>query len=124
MPKNYISSILAICIVITVSSQIYLPIFNISNNIIAMSVFNLIGIFIVHIFCSRGELKDLDFDDFHSITIKIIFFSQLIILFQLLIFVIVFLFIGIQRDVIFDLVLLLLIQGYLFLKGDDYKKLF
>lgn len=123
-PKHYIFSILAICILITYSLQIYIPIFNFKQGVLGMFFFNFLGIIIVHQYCNRENIQEFSLKDATN-DVKIIFYCELIILIQLLLFVLLYTFFEIKRETIVDLVVLLLIHVYLFIRGDEYlEKIF
>lgn len=118
-PKKYIFSTLAIFFLITISLEIYLPILIYSQDVVGMFFFNVIGVFLVHNFCNRTNIQDFSLQDISS-DVKIIFYCQILILIQLLGVVLLFIFFDINREIIIDLVTLLIIQGYLFIRGDEY----
>ena len=118
-PKQYLFSILAICILITFSLQIYLPTLKITEGVAGMFVFNLVGLLIIHHFCNRSSIRDFSIKE-TTTDVKIIFYCELIILAQLLFFVLLYTFFGVQRESIYDLVILLLFTTYLFIRGDEY----
>jgi hypothetical protein len=118
-PSYYIFSVLAICILITNSLQIYLPVFNFSQGVVGMFFFNILGILIVHHYCNRSNIQEFSLKDATN-NAKIIFYCELIILVQLLLFVLLYTFFEIKRETIDDLVLLLLVHIYLFIRGNEY----
>jgi hypothetical protein len=121
IPKNYIFSILAICVLITISLQIYLPILNYTQGVVGMFIFNIIGVTLVHNFCDRTNIQEFSLRDITP-EVKIIFYCQLMILIQLFLFVFLYTFFDIKRESIIDLVVLLIVQGYLFIRGDEYSR--
>ena len=118
-PSYYIFSVLAICILITNSLQIYLPVFNFSQGVVGMFFFNILGILIVHHYCNRSNIQEFSLKDATNNAI-IIFYCELIIIVQLLLFVLLYTFFEIKRETIADLVLLLLVHIYLFIRGNEY----
>ncbi len=121
-PSHYIFSVLAICILITYSFQIYLPVFNFSQGVVGMFFFNILGIILVHHYCNRSNIQEFSLKDATN-DAKIIFYCELIILIQLLLFVLLYTFFEIKRETITDLVVLLLVHIYLFIRGDEYLKI-
>jgi hypothetical protein len=88
---------------------------------IGMFFLNLIVMIFLHHYCNRNKLRYFDLKSpEHSLETKMIFYSQFLIISQLLIFVIISIFFKTARDGFLDLVILLLIQIYLFSKGDEY----
>jgi hypothetical protein len=119
--KTYFFSSLAILLLITVSLEIYLPMFINKEGKIGMFFLNLIVMIFLHHYCNRNKLRYFDLKSpEHSLETKMIFYSQFLIISQLLIFVIISIFFKTARDGFLDLVILLLIQIYLFSKGDEY----
>ncbi len=119
--KTYILSILAIVLLITTSLEIYLPIMNSKQGTLSMFFFNLFGLLFTHHYCNRGKFRHFDLKQTNQpLETLIIFFCQLLIIIQLLLVVIISIFFNIQRVVIADLVVLLIIQTYLFSMGDEY----
>ena len=119
--KTYILSILAIVLLITTSLEIYLPIINSKQGTLSMFFFNLFGLLFIHNYCNRGKFRDYDLKKTNQpIETLVIFFCQLLIIIQLMFFVIVSIFFNTLRISMSDLVILLIIQTYLFTMGDEY----
>jgi hypothetical protein len=88
-----------------------------------MFLFNLIVMIFLHHYCNREKLRDFELKSIaHTIETKVIFYSQFLIISHLLVFAIISIFFKTARDGYFDLVVLLLIQIYLFSRGDEYLK--
>jgi hypothetical protein len=121
--KTYFFSALAFLLILTISLEIYLPIFINKEGKIGMFFFNLIVMIFLHHYCNRDKLRDFELKSTeHTIETKVIFYSQFLVISHLLIFVIISIFFETARDGYFDLVVLLLIQIYLFSRGDEYLK--
>ena len=122
--KTFFFSSLAVLLVLTITLEIYLPIFINKEGKIGMFFFNLIVMIFLHHYCNRYKLRDFELKSKeHTIETKVIFYSQFLVIFHLLIFVIISIFFETARDGYFDLVILLLIQIYLFSRGDEYLKI-
>jgi hypothetical protein len=122
--KTYFFSSLAILLLLTISLEIYLPMLLNKEGKIGMFFFNLIVMIFLHHYCNREKLRDFELKNpEHSVETKLIFYSQVLIISHLLIFVIISIFFETAREGYFDLVVLLLIQIYLFSRGDEYLKL-
>lgn len=122
--KTYFFSALAVLLILTISLEIYLPIFINKEGKIGMFLFNLIVMFFLHHYCNRDKLRLFELKNTeHALETKVIFYSQFLIISHLLIFVIISIFFKTAREGYFDLVVLLLIQIYLFSRGDEYLKL-
>jgi hypothetical protein len=120
--KTYILSILAIVLLITTSLEIYLPIVNSEQGTLSMFFFNLFGLLFLHHYCNRGRFRHYDLKNTNQpLETLVIFFCQLLIIVQLLFVIIVFIFFSTQRISMGDLVILLIIQTYLFSMGDEYN---
>ena len=122
--KTYILSILSIILLLTTSLEIYLPIIKTKQEILLMFFFNFFGLIVLHNYCNRGKFIDYNLKDEHqTIETKIIFFCQLLIIVQLLLVVILDIFFTTLRINISDLIILLIIQTYLFSMGNEYNLL-
>ena len=109
LPSHYVFSVLAICILITFSLQIYIPVINFSQGVAGMFFFNFLGMIIVHHYCNRNNIQEFSLKEATN-DVKIIFYCELIILIQLLFFVLLYTFFEIKRETIIDLVVLLLVH--------------
>ena len=119
--KTYILSILAIVLLITTSLEIYLPIINSKQGTLSMFFFNVFGLLFLHHYCNRGKFRNFDLKKPNQpLETLVIFFCQLLIIIQLMFFVMVSIFFNTQRISMSDLVILLIIQTYLFSMGDKY----
>jgi hypothetical protein len=119
--KTYILSVLAIVLLITTSLEIYLPIINSKQGTLSMFFFNLFGLLFLHHYCNRGKFRHFDLKKPNQpLETLVIFFCQLLIIIQLMFFVMVSIFFNTQRISMSDLVVLLIIQTYLFSMGDEY----
>jgi hypothetical protein len=120
--KTYILSVLSVILLITTSLEIYLPIVKTNQEILFMFFFNLLGLTFLHNYCNRGKFTDYNLqDEQQPIETKMIFFCQLLIIVQLLLIVILYIFFATLRINISDLVVLLILQTYLFSMGNKYN---
>jgi uncharacterized protein YacL len=121
--KTYFFSFLAFLLVFTISLEIYLPIYlnTTTEKITGMFFFNFIVMIFLHHYCDRDNLKYFDLKEtYHKVETKIIFYSQFVIIIHLLLYVLASIFFTTNRDGFIDLIILLLIQIYLFTRGNDY----
>ena len=122
--KTFFFSSLAILLLLTISLEIYFPMLINKEGKTGMFFFNLSVMIFLHHYCNRERLRDFELKNtVNTIETKVIFYSQVFIISHLLIFVIISIFFETTREGYFDLIFLLLIQVYLFSRGDEYLKL-
>ena len=78
--KTFFFSSLAVLLVLTITLEIYLPIFINKEGKIGMFFFNLIVMIFLHHYCNRDKLRDFELKSKeHTIETKVIFYSQFLV---------------------------------------------